>query len=118
EKRSLLISTGEAPDIIPNTYAGQEQPFIPSGAILPISDHLDLLPNFSRLIDEWNLHEDIDTIKQKDGKFYIIPGLHQSYTPQYSLAIRTDIFEENDIPIPDSWDDLYKDLKTLKGKYP
>jgi putative aldouronate transport system substrate-binding protein len=118
QKRSLLISTGEAPEIIPKTYPGQEIPFIPSGAILPVSDYINEMPNFQKQIKEWNLQDDINTLKQRDGKFYVLPGLHELYTPQYTIAIRADIFEKNNIPIPNSWDELYAALKKLKELYP
>ena len=46
KKRSLLIGSGEAPLIIPKTYHPAENAFASSGAILPVSDYLDLMPNF------------------------------------------------------------------------
>lgn len=118
EKRSLLISTGEAPEIIPKTYPGQEVPFIPSGVILPVSDYVDQMPNFSKQIEEWDLHDYINTIKQKDGKYYVLPGLHEVVDYDYSYAMRLDILEENDIPIPDTYDEFYDVLKKLKELYP
>ncbi|WP_025747389.1 ABC transporter substrate-binding protein [Caldicoprobacter faecalis] len=118
QKRNLLISTGEAPEIVPSTYPGQEVNFIPAGAIIPVSDYIHLMPNFSRQIEEWNLQEDLKTIKQKDGKFYVLPGLREIAVADYSLAIRTDIFEKHNIPIPESWEDLYNALKKLKELYP
>jgi len=45
-KRSLLIGSGAAPPIIPKTYPGQEAPFVASGVVLPVSDYIDLMPNF------------------------------------------------------------------------
>lgn len=117
-KRSLLISAGDAPDIIPKTYAGQEVPFIPSDQILAVSDYIDKMPNFSKSIKDWSLESDIDQIRQKDGKFYILPGLHQSFVQDYSLCIRSDIFRKNNIAIPDSWNDLENALKQLKKIYP
>ncbi|MCP2239526.1 extracellular solute-binding protein [Thermoanaerobacterium thermosaccharolyticum] len=118
QKRSLLISSGQAPEIIPKTYPGQEIPFVASGAILPISDYINEMPNFSREVKEWGLQKDLDTLKQADGKFYVLPGLHELYTMQYSLAIRQDIFEKNNIPIPNTWDELESALKKLKEIYP
>lgn len=118
QKRSLLISTGKAPEIIPKTYPGEEVPFIPSGAILPISDYVNEMPNFSRQVKEWNLQDEINTLKQKNGKFYVLPGLHEIFVPDYSLAIRQDIFEKNNIPVPNTWDELYDALRKLKQIYP
>jgi len=118
QKRSLLISTGEAPYIIPKTYHPDEVQFIPSGAILPISDYIDKMPNFSRQVKEWGLEEELNTYKQKDGKFYLLPGLHEILTPDYGLAIRTDILKQNNIPVPNTWDEMYSALKKLKELYP
>ncbi|SNX54639.1 extracellular solute-binding protein [Thermoanaerobacterium sp. RBIITD] len=118
QKRSLLISSGQAPEIIPKTYPGQEIPFVSSGAILPISDYINEMPNFSREVKEWGLQKELDSLKQADGKFYVLPMLHQDYTMQYSLAIRQDIFDKNNIPVPNTWDELESALKKLKEIYP
>jgi putative aldouronate transport system substrate-binding protein len=118
QKRSLLISTGDAPYIIPKTYHPDEVQFIPSGAILPVSDYVDKMPNFSRQVKEWGLEDEINTYKQKDGKYYLLPGLHEILTPDYGIAMRTDILEKNNIPLPNTWDEMYEALKKLKQLYP
>ncbi|MEE6259759.1 ABC transporter substrate-binding protein [Plantactinospora sonchi] len=118
QKRGLMIGAGEAPMIIPKTYPGQEAPFVASGALLPVSEYLDLMPNFKDKMEKWNLKADIDTLRQSDGKFYILPGLHENVWPDYSLAVRTDILEELNLQIPKSWDELYTVLKAMKARYP
>ncbi|MEO3747679.1 extracellular solute-binding protein [Plantactinospora sp. B5E13] len=118
QKRGLMIGAGEAPMIIPKTYPGQEAPFVASGALLPVSEYIDLMPNFKDKMEKWNLKADIDTLRQADGKFYILPGLHENVWPDYSLAIRTDILEELNLQIPKSWDEFYTVLKAMKAKYP
>src|SRR6185312_5308008 len=94
QKRSLLIGAGDAPMIIPKTYPGQEDAYVSSGAVLPVSDYLDLMPNLQDKISRWNLKPEIDTRRQEDGKFYLLPGLHEKPWQDYSLAIRTDILDE------------------------
>jgi putative aldouronate transport system substrate-binding protein len=46
KKRSVLIGSGDAPFLIPKTYHPAEVAFVSSGAILPVSDYLHLMPNF------------------------------------------------------------------------
>ncbi|NUO61447.1 MAG: extracellular solute-binding protein, partial [Hamadaea sp.] len=46
QKRSVMVSAGDAPMIIPKTYHPDEEALIAGGAILPVSDYLDLMPNF------------------------------------------------------------------------
>ena len=84
QKRSLLIGAGDAPLIIPKTYHPQEDAFVSSGAILPVSDYLDLMPNLKDKITKWNLKPEIDTLRQSDGKFYLLPGMHEEAWQDYS----------------------------------
>ena len=118
QKRSLLISSGEAPLLIPKTYPGEETAFVSSGAALPVSDYIDKMPHLKDKIEKWNLEEEIDTLRQQDGKFYVLPGLHEEVWPDYTLIVRTDVFEENNIDIPTTWDELYVAMKKLKEIYP
>ncbi|MEU8036375.1 extracellular solute-binding protein [Streptosporangium sp. NPDC049078] len=117
-KRSLVIGAGDAPLIIPKTYPSQETPFVASGAILPVSDYLDLMPNFKEKVAKWNLQPDLDTLRQSDGRFYLLPGLHQEPWVEYSLAMRADILEELGLEIPGTWEELRTVLKAMKEKYP
>ncbi len=118
KKRSLLIGAGDAPMIIPKTYPGQETPFVSSGAILPVSDYIDLMPNFKDKVAKWKLEPDIETLRQADGRFYLLPGLHEEIWLDYSLAIRTDILDKLGLEIPKTWDDVYTVLKAMKEEYP
>ncbi|WP_397353152.1 extracellular solute-binding protein [Paenibacillus xylanexedens] len=118
QKRSLLISSGDAPLVIPKTYPGEESAFVSSGAILPISDYIDLMPNFKDKIEKWKLEPELEGLRQEDGKYYVLPGLHEEVWPDYTLIIRTDIFKENNIAIPTTWDELYTAAKKLKEIYP
>lgn len=118
QKRSLLISSGDAPLVIPKTYPGEESAFVSSGAILPISDYIDLMPNFKDKIEKWNLEPELEGLRQEDGKYYVLPGLHEEVWPDYTLIVRTDVFKENNIAIPTTWDELYTAAKKLKEIYP
>ena len=118
QKRSLLISSGDAPSIISKVYPGQEVQFVSSGAILPVSDYIDYMPNLKATIDKWDMSSTMDSLRQADGKYYVLPGIHEEIWPDYTLAYRTDILEENGLDVPESWDDLYTVLKALKEKYP
>jgi len=117
-KRSLLIGAGDAPLIIPKTYPGQEQPFVASGTILPVSDYLDLMPNFKDKVAKWKLEPELDTLRQDDGKFYVLPGLHEEVWQDYTIAFRTDELERLGLQAPQTWDDLYTVLKAIKAANP
>lgn len=118
QKRSLLISSGDAPLVIPKTYPGEESAFVASGAILPISDFIDLMPNFKDKVEKWDMESELEGLRQEDKKYYVLPGLHEAVWPDYTLIVRTDIFEKHNIAIPTTWDELYTAMKQLKQEYP
>lgn len=118
QKRSVMIAGGDAPMIIPKTYHPDEEAYIASGAILPVSDYLDLMPNFSEQMTKWNLQSDLDTYREQDGKFYLLPGLHEDVWLDYSLAVRTDVLASLGLQTPHTWDDVYTMLKAMKAAHP
>lgn len=118
EKRSLLISSGDAPLIIPKTYPGEESPFVSSGAILPVSEYLDLMPHFSAAIEEYEMEPYLETLEHEDGNYYILPGMHENVWPDYTLAMRMDILEELNLSVPETWDEVEMVLEEMKKAYP
>lgn len=118
EKRSLLISSGDAPYIIPKTYPGEETPFAASGAILPVSDYIDYMPHFKDKAEKWDMGPFLETLEQEDGKFYVLPGMHENVWPDYTLAMRIDILEELGLEEPETWDELEVVLEEMKKAYP
>ncbi|CAL9291863.1 ABC transporter substrate-binding protein [Streptomyces sp. SudanB52_2052] len=118
KKRSVLIGAGDAPFIIPKTYHPSEVAFVSSGAILAVSDYVDLMPNFRDKVRKWKLEPELDSIRQSDGKYYLLPGLHERPKPGYSLSFRTDVLDRHGLGLPTTWDEVYDVLKALKEEYP
>ena len=118
QRRSLLIGAGDAPSIISVTAPGAEVPFVSSGAILPVSDYLDLMPNFQDKVEKWGLEDQLDTLRQEDGKFYLLPGLLEELRPDYTLAFRTDVLEQVGVEPPTSWDEVRTALEAIKAAHP
>ncbi|MET8974955.1 extracellular solute-binding protein [Streptomyces sp. NPDC004539] len=118
KKRSLLIGSGDAPFLIPKTYHPAEAAFVSSGAILPVSEYIHLMPNFQDKVKRWKLEPEIDSLRQSDGNYYLLPGLHEKLKSGYSLAFRTDVLAKHGIAVPTTWDEVYTVLKALKSEYP
>lgn len=118
QKRSVLISSGDAPDIMPATYPGDEVQFIGGGAILPISDYVQYMPNFQQKVADWDLTEEIEAQRQADGKYYMIPGLHEVAKHQYSVAIRQDLWDEAGLEHPATWDEFAEQLAVIAEENP
>ncbi|MBE1875575.1 extracellular solute-binding protein [Myceligenerans pegani] len=118
EKRSLLISAGDAPDVIPLVYTGEEQQFAASQAVLPMSDYVEHMPNFQKYVEEWDLGQMIDNLRLADGKYYMVPGLQEVSVPTFTLLVREDVFDEVGAPIPETWDELRGALEKIKAEHP
>ncbi|ACQ81566.1 extracellular solute-binding protein family 1 [Beutenbergia cavernae DSM 12333] len=119
QRKGLLIGAGDAPEIISVTYPGQEVQFVAGGAILPVSDYLQYLPNFTAKVEEWGLEEALDQRRQEDGKFYMLPGLRESDRPMYTYAVRADVWEELGLSLePASFDEFADQLRTVHEAYP
>ncbi|WP_162453674.1 extracellular solute-binding protein [Phytoactinopolyspora mesophila] len=118
EKRSLLISAGDAPQIIPLVYSGEDRQFAASRAVLPVSDYLDYMPHFNKLIDDWDLEELLDTLRQDDGKLYMLPGLLEVSVPMFTLLVRKDTFDELGLDIPDTWEGFREAFLEIKQAHP
>ena len=118
QKRSVMVSAGDAPMIIPKTYHPDEEAYISGGAILPVSDYIDLMPNFQDKVSKWNLQGDLDQLREADGKFYLLPGLHQDVWIDYSIAVRTDVLQQLGLSIPQTWDDVHSMLTAMKAAHP
>lgn len=118
EKRGLLISAGDAPTVIPLIYTGDERQYAASGAVLPLSDYTEYMPNFAKYLEEWDLTDMIENLRQADGRYYMTPGLQEVSVPTFSLILRKDVFDEVGAPIPETWDELQSGLELIKAKYP
>ncbi|GIE95650.1 ABC transporter substrate-binding protein [Paractinoplanes rishiriensis] len=118
QKRSVMVSAGNAPFIIPKTYHPDEEAYIAGGAIIAVSDYIDLMPHYKDKVARWNLQGNLDGYKQQDGKYYLLPGLHEGPWQDYSLAVRTDIMTKLGLQSPATWDDLTTVLREMKKAYP
>ncbi|MFJ8822824.1 extracellular solute-binding protein [Streptomyces sp. NPDC102467] len=118
KKRSLLIGSGDAPFLIPKTYHPAEVAFVSSGAILPVSEYVHLMPNFRDKVKRWDLQPELDSIRQADGKYYLLPGLHEKPKAGYSMAFRTDVLDTIGVELPTTWDEVYDVLKAIKREHP
>ncbi|WP_156761614.1 extracellular solute-binding protein [Microbacterium karelineae] len=118
QKRALLISSGEAADLIPSTYVADVQNLTAGGALLPVSDYLDHMPNFQDKIEKWGLREDLDRTRDANGDFFVLPGLLEQAKPDYTIAIRADLWEQAGLEDPKTWDEFAEQLEVIKEEFP
>ncbi len=111
-----LLMAGTAPYIIAKIY--QDNGFYTDG-VVPVSDYTQYMPNFNAFVKKYKLEPELDTIRHRDGKFYRLPGMHQSVSPNYSLLVRDDIFAAAGYDIREleknwTWETLHDVLLEVK----
>ncbi|MGC5167485.1 extracellular solute-binding protein [Luteimicrobium sp. DT211] len=115
KKKALLIGAGDTPEIVSVTYPGQETQFVSGGQLLPVSDYVQYMPNFEQKIKDWGLQEELDTHRQADGKYYILPGVREVPDVQYSVVVNDAMWQKAGITTdPATWDEFAQDLKKVK----
>ena len=90
-KITLDINAGQSKYIVPKVY--DESMFVDGGAIVPVSDYTQYMPNFTAFVEEFDMQKDLDTIIRADGKFYRLPGMHETPNENYTFLVRSDLFD-------------------------
>lgn len=117
QKVNLAINSGAATYIIPKVYS--EDQYVAGGGVVAVSDYTEYMPNFTAFVEKYEMQPDLDTIRQSDGKFYRLPGLHQAALQDYTIMVRDDIFTAAGFDIRElekdwTWEKLHDVLVEVK----
>lgn len=117
-KVTLEINSGDALYIIPKIY--DESAFVAGGAVVPVSDYVQYMPNYMDFVEKYKLEPDLGNIIRDDGKYYRLPGMHEAPYQDYTLVVRNDIFKAAGYDVAAlekdwTWDDLYDVLVGVKA---
>ena len=111
------LESRDSPDIILKVWPGAIEKYAAAGILLPFSDYENLMPNFRAYIQDHQLQGELDKLRLSNGKYYILPGYQRPIQVQQWIY-RRDMFEQNHLEPPKTYDDLFKALVFLKEKYP
>ena len=94
----------------------------PLGALVSISDNLDKMPNYKAFweaLDPEVKDQNMMLRMSGDGKVYFPPNYGiQTVGNTRTWMYRKDIFEKNNLKVPETMDEAYKVAKKLKAIYP
>ncbi|MBI9096689.1 MAG: extracellular solute-binding protein [Sphaerochaeta sp.] len=114
---TIALETEPSPDIILKVWPQPISEFTNKGFLLPVSDYYDQMPFFKAYIESHDLYNELESLKMKDGKYYLFPGFQRKIQVQQWIY-RKDLFEENNLEAPRTYDELFDSLVLLKEKYP
>lgn len=119
EKMSIYLASGTYDDVFLIKSMEQVTEAGASGAIINLSDKLDLMPNYKTFMDGYD-GEEGKKIVSGDGNIYAFYDSARGANngTQWSWVYRFDKFREHNIKIPETLDELYEATKQLKALYP
>ena len=118
DRITLDISSGTAPDIIPKMYSDAQ--FQTGGGIVAVSDWVQYMPNYTKMIEDYDLQPTVDQNRAADGKYYRLVGLKEVALQDYSLLIRDDLFKAAGYDVREleddwTWEEFAEVLKGVKA---
>ncbi len=94
----------------------------PQGALISISDNLDKMPNYKAFweaLDPEVRQQNMMLRMSGDGKIYFPPNYGiQTVGNTRTWMYRKDIFEKNNLKVPETMEEAYQTAKKLKTLYP
>lgn len=116
DKKNILLGTNNFPDLVYVTMDDVTS-YGPTGIFEPLTQYIneETMPNFYKF---WQEYPEMQKYCL-DGELYMFPVVAREETANGAgPVIRTDLLEENNIPIPQTFDELLDALIKLKEIYP
>lgn len=116
DKKNILLGTNNFPDLVYVTMDDVTS-YGPTGIFEPLTQYIneETMPNFYKF---WKEYPEMQKYCL-DGELYMFPVVAREETANgVGPVIRTDLLEENNIPIPQTFDELLDALIKLKEIYP
>lgn len=117
-KRSTVFASNSLPDVLDNCDSTEVMKYAPTGMLLCVEDYRDYAADYLNLVEAPD--RAVETNKFRvDGKLYSFRTLEYD---RIALApinlIRIDLLEEQNIPMPTTWQEFYDALLKIKEKHP
>lgn len=120
-KVNLMMASQESlPDLLFMDYKGDINVHAMDGAFVNIRDHLDNMPNFQKIIAEQPAGAEgfLATLGAGDGNVYFAGTIPSGFGNARIWMHRRDIFEKNNLKVPETKDELIEVSRKLKEIYP
>ena len=117
EKKNVVLASNNFADIIYLSGSGDLATYGTEGLFEPLMQYVneETMPNFYKL---WQENPELQKYLV-DGELYGFPKIKRNESAAGTgPVIRMDLLEENNIPVPGTWDELLDALIQLKEIYP
>ena len=122
EQFNIMLASGEYTDLIQynwgTKYNGGYEGALADGLVVELTDKLDKMPNFKKILDE---NPDFDkTLRTTDGQLLYVAGFNNDVVINANMGpmIRKDWLDKLGLEIPTTIPEWYTILKAFKEKDP
>ena len=116
EKLDIALATASLPDA---TWMDKDRlyKYADDGVFEPVNEYLDDMQNFTAYMDKYPQIKD-NAIATDGSTILAVNSFTTTGQLPFGYLYREDIFNDNNLEFPETFDELYESLKTLKGIYP
>ncbi len=116
-KASMYMATNNLPDAMA-VGTGNIKDYARSGMFLNLSEYKEYMPNYMKALNQPERKADAKSL-YLDGNLYSFARLEKFRIGTATCPmIRADLLEEQDIPMPTTWDEFYQVMLKVKEKHP
>jgi len=123
EKLKLMIASNDLPDFFVTPLFYDTTKMAKQDQILELMQYKDFMPNYMKYLDQ--VRDGVTRVTDPDGKmFYFKEGSVPRFPADKGLLIqntsayRYDLFQANNVAIPETLEDFYQAAKKMKELYP
>lgn len=116
-KRNAMLASNDIPDVFWGELSNIKQ-YGSTGMFLNLMDYEEYMPNFMGLISAEDREKESNVL-YLDGALYSFARLEKFRVPVGTMPmIRMDVLEDNNLPVPTTYDELFDTFVALKEIYP
>ncbi len=116
-KASMYMATNKIPDAM-EVGTGNIKDYARSGMFLNLSEYEEYMPNYLAALNTPERKMDAKSL-YLDGNLYSFANLEKFRIGTATMPlIRADLLEEQNLPMPTTWDEFYDVMLKIKEKHP
>lgn len=117
DRLRVVVASGQLPDIFHGLTPAELKKIGQQGAVVPINQYADMLPNFKQLYMDENPWV-VKSYGDEAGNLYAWPIYNMNRDVNHGWMVRKDILDKHGIPEWTNTEEFYQAMVKLKEAYP
>lgn len=117
-KKSTTLASNSMPDIISGMTIDEVKQYAASGMFLNLDDYKEYAPDYYALVEGEDRKVETNKLRVNGGLYQFQKLEKYRVALSSAIAIRMDLLEEQEIPVPATFGEYYAALLKIKDKHP